>query len=693
MIVRSKNHHYTHPLVHHDWSFLEGDKRHVHTLKAGHHSFPFQLMLDSALPSSIHTYAGDAQVQYKLRATVVRAGFTASNYVAQKSFDLQRTFTQDALEFNQTLEIENTWPGKVMYSLTLPYKAYAAGDDIPVAVKFMPLAKGVRVTAITTMLKEYTTVNTRHSAHNDTRSAAGAKHEFREGRAVQVTEEPHRPPIHSAGKWANVPIRRSSTNLAGMVNNAVAGPSGSSSTNANMTDEEIAAAASEDVMHGDDEVNTIYSLYIPPWATPTHTIHPITVTHKLKWSCTITNPDGHISELRCALPIIILDHSMLEEARAAGSNTRALLLGETVDEAQNVDLPSYSNHVYDRVAADSGPATGYTSRSSRTPTGAHTPASATPPQSRPVSRPASPVRRESHPQDEGGPSNPPRRQLSFEADSELLRALGALEAHSISPSASATPSGSRVPSRPHSRRGSFSNSGGGGFGIRSGRSSNVNSRPGSRAASPERSHPGSAASSFVDDHHHVRPGSDRRSTGLAARLHLPHSFKPLKPLSSKPILRNSSAVNLLDTDHPIPRNSSFPGMGSGHSSESTSGTGGRVSFHPLTARHDGRRDRGTASASSSRHASGVGFHVATADSTPASLSGSPDHDLHLGAESDPISQVPSYDIAARGFSGAMDTGLPTYDKSEELETAAHAHDGEATGQPGPSANGTRAESA
>ncbi|KIK78590.1 hypothetical protein PAXRUDRAFT_109675, partial [Paxillus rubicundulus Ve08.2h10] len=37
----------------HDWSFLEGEKRHSHTLKAGFHHFPFQLQLGGSLPSTI----------------------------------------------------------------------------------------------------------------------------------------------------------------------------------------------------------------------------------------------------------------------------------------------------------------------------------------------------------------------------------------------------------------------------------------------------------------------------------------------------------------------------------------------------------------------------------------------------------------------------------------------------------------
>ena len=43
-----------------------------------------------------------------------------------------------------------------MYSFTLPHKAYAAGDTIPVAVKFSPLAKGVSIVSLITTIREHT---------------------------------------------------------------------------------------------------------------------------------------------------------------------------------------------------------------------------------------------------------------------------------------------------------------------------------------------------------------------------------------------------------------------------------------------------------------------------------------------------------------------------------------------------------
>ena len=73
----------------------------------------------------------------------------------------------------------------------------------------------------------------------------------------------------------------------------------------------------------------------------------------------VRNPDGHTSELRCALPILILPACLGEEARLASSGARHLLFGPTgallpvTDEVAQTDLPSYPNHVHDRVAIES----------------------------------------------------------------------------------------------------------------------------------------------------------------------------------------------------------------------------------------------------------------------------------------------------------------------------------------------------
>ena len=107
---------------------------------------------------------------------------------------------------------------------------------------------------------------------------------------------------------------------------------------------------------------------------PTHNVPPIVVSHRIRWSLTILNRDGHKSELRCSLPIHILDGKVLSEAREASMLTRKMTLvaeglwradedeehlgigaagaesNENGDYFVDRQLPSYTAHVKDRVA-------------------------------------------------------------------------------------------------------------------------------------------------------------------------------------------------------------------------------------------------------------------------------------------------------------------------------------------------------
>lgn len=722
----NKSHHYTHNVLTHDWSFLQGDRNHAHTLKAGRHAFPFSFTFEGNLPSSIRTYLNDGQIRYKLKASAVRSTFS-TNFNAFKNISVVRSFTPDALEFNQTLEIENTWPGKIMYCLTLPHKAYAAGDEIPVSIKFMPLAKGTRVTHVSSVIKEYTVVHTRNSQHTQSRVAMSTKHEIRGGKAYRVTEsgtEPVAPghyergedaaaPSHSFAGMTSAPpsaptspahravrdsllgavtplhglSRASSTvNLSNLVSphssmnasdrsrseaapmsrsNSQAPAEPSTSSVADMPDD---MRDREDIEIGDEEVDTMITIPVPPWTTPSHNIHPIFVSHKIKWSCAISNPDGHVSELRCALPIHILAYSLLEEVRTNTSATRNLLFGGSGEEQrQQVDLPSYSDHVYDRVAnASVGPTASYV------PSGTRTPNTVTPPVSRGPSRPGSPVRGlasngssrrgsgihlnngDSPDHYLSGDDIPERRELPNWADSELLMSLGTLSMNANGSSESSplhSPTGSRTPSRPSSR-----------MGLRSGRSSGGNSRSTSRASSPERppsiatiqgtgaggsSTPGQAPN---QNSPHPPPPPERRGSHVGSLFHVPSSLKPLTSLKNAAHRRDGTSS--LGSPN-------IPGQSFNGHNQFTSSSLPRASFS--LSSHSGFTSLAQASRDQQQNTS----QGLRGSRTPPAGSSRPQSYIA------PISQVPSYDIAARGFLGGgvvpISSGPPTYYDSEVLE--------------------------
>lgn len=663
----TRSHNYTHPIVHHDWSFLDstnGKKSKSHTLKAGHHTFPFSFTLDGNLPASFTTFTGDGDVTYKLRATVVRSGLSF-NLSTARTFELTRSFTHEALEFNQTLEIENTWPGKIMYSITIPFKAYAAGDDIPVLVKFMPLAKGVRVLSVSSVIKEYSLVQTRTSSHSDTRVAIAVKHEIQDGKAVQVEREVTRPPPHWHG------VTQVEWSRANSASNTQPPTPPSETADGEPTNDSSASLAGTDVNVGDHEVSTSFNVPIPPWTTPSHSVKPVFVNHKIKWSCSIANADGHISELRCALPIIILGHSMLDEARTNSAATRALMVNGAVDEnaaAQIVDLPSYSNHVYDRLAVTDTTGTagssGFSSIAgwrSVNATPHHSP-SHTPPTSRPPSRPASPVHGSSRNSvHEVINDLPPRRQLELGTEASLLRSLGNLggpsgEQDSGSSGVSGHHSGghsgahSQPVSGPHSGHStppdSFAMSR---EGSRSRTTSRAGSRAGSRASSPERGH-GEA-----------RPSASRRSTGLGGLLHLPTGLKPLSALGGKsPILRHgtgsggASAASspIISPNSPgIGRNVSFISLGANGGVSTSNSRQSAVTIAPSAFTRPERPRRSSTGVAN--------FSLGGAD-TPD------DEEEEVGR----LSRVPSYTDNGDAFVVPLDPSLPSYvDSEREIERA------------------------
>ncbi|KAJ7899066.1 hypothetical protein B0H13DRAFT_2337218 [Mycena leptocephala] len=346
----------TYIVCNHDWSFLEGEKKHSHTLKAGRHFFPFQLQIGGSLPSSVNTTAlGGASVSYKLRAHAVRPGLN-SNLQAVIPVHILRSFSSEALEYQQTLEIENTWPEKIMYSIMIPHKAWAATDTLTALVKFSPLLKGVGVVSVGTSIHETTKIHARSSKQEYTRVVASAKHEIVGGKAVEMPLGSRCATSPSGSSSLNTPVTSPARNADSSGSYFAVPLSASPETSPNAEAGPSSRGPLQDPEpteeQGQDDIVSYISLRIPPSVMPTHSPDPVVISHRLRWSILIMNPDGHTSELRCSLPLHILDQRLLQEARAHTSATRRLLLGgsEVPPEEEEIELPSYMSHVRDRVA-------------------------------------------------------------------------------------------------------------------------------------------------------------------------------------------------------------------------------------------------------------------------------------------------------------------------------------------------------
>jgi len=380
----------TYIVCNHEWSFLEGEKKHSHTLKAGRHLFPFQLNLGGSLPSTLYTNVhGGASIGYKLRAVATRPGF-AHNLQTQRTITLLRSLSPVALEYQQSLEIENTWPDRIMYFIMVPHKAWAAGDDLTAVVKFSPLVKGVRVMSVVTTLNETTKVYSRSGWQESTKPVITARHEFRNGQAVWVEHQDHRSRSgsshHTGGRGLLAGHVSSGTFTPpcstdhsrhpshpsghGMVFLPTCGSSSLSGPSVSQSSEDGPSTSTQSSFpnpeHGSEshtiptdfelsegDIATRLEISLPLCTTPTHSLEPIITTHRIRWSILISNLDGHTSELRCSLPLHILDYRLLNEAKSATGPTRRLLLGgpEAPEEHNpDLELPSYPSHIRDRIA-------------------------------------------------------------------------------------------------------------------------------------------------------------------------------------------------------------------------------------------------------------------------------------------------------------------------------------------------------
>ncbi|EJD53988.1 hypothetical protein AURDEDRAFT_180356 [Auricularia subglabra TFB-10046 SS5] len=320
-------------IYNHDISFMPQanqtfDKKQSRTFKAGRHAFPFDIDLEAYLPSSLH--APRAQIGYKLRATAVRSSLLP-NYTCSLPINVVRSFGPNSLEYQQTIEVESTWQGKLMYSLTLPHKAWAAGDTIITLVKFQPLAKGVSVAEVRSMIIE-TAQYSGLAGIEMKKDVCSARHIFS---------------CPSSSSQSASERTQSEPRLLSEGPPPISAHAGSAASG------DVASGDSGGVNEEGHEVVAKVELKIPSWTCPSHSVAPINVSHRIVWVINISNSDGHTSELRCSLPIHILSHHVLEEAIQASAPTRRLLFG--IDDlilpvSEQVELPSYHAHVQDPVA-------------------------------------------------------------------------------------------------------------------------------------------------------------------------------------------------------------------------------------------------------------------------------------------------------------------------------------------------------
>lgn len=227
-----------------------------HTLVKGNYEFPFSAILPGSITESVEGLP-NASVVYKLEATIERNKFY-TDLICRKHLRVVRTLAPDALELSETVAVDNTWPKKVDYSISIPEKAIAIGSSTPIHILIIPLLKGLKLGPI----------------------------------KIQMVEN-----FQYCGTFGSVSSQERTVNKM-----RIKDPLN------HMNDHENGTA----VQNGDGfefqdrwEVDTTFQIpaSLSKCTQDCTLLNSIKVRHKVKFVISLVNPDGHVSELRASLPV------------------------------------------------------------------------------------------------------------------------------------------------------------------------------------------------------------------------------------------------------------------------------------------------------------------------------------------------------------------------------------------------------
>lgn len=295
-----------------------------HILLQGNYEFPFSAVLPGSINESVEGLPG-ATVVYKLQANIDRGRFS-NDLIVKKHLRVVRTLTPDAVELSETMAVDNTWPKKVEYTISIPSRAVAIGSTCPIHMLLVPLAKGLKLGRVKVTLSEYY-------------SCCGSYGPSHSGERI----------IH----------------------------------------EIIVPSTSQEISEDKWEINSTMPVpaSLSKCTQDVDILNNIKVRHKLKFVIALINPDGHVSELRASLPLILFispfvalgvknfdrerKNSIASEGSASFADvpsdndefddddvifapdpevTPANLSSQnSTTDAERMAPPNYENHIYDRL--------------------------------------------------------------------------------------------------------------------------------------------------------------------------------------------------------------------------------------------------------------------------------------------------------------------------------------------------------
>ncbi|ODV63915.1 arrestin C-terminal domain-containing protein ASCRUDRAFT_73657 [Ascoidea rubescens DSM 1968] len=315
-------------------------------LEKGNYEFPFSFVLPGTIPESVLGLK-NAVLYYKIQSTLHK-GKLSKDISATKHLRVIRTLTPDSLELAETMAVENTWPKKIEYSISIPSRAIAIGSAIPITLNLIPLLKGLKLSRIKFTLIEYIHLHSPNHSRNHER--------------ILVQNEIPEPKSHQYHDISTALIEPLSI--------------------------EINQNFSNKLTLSNDRWSIDFLMQLPlslsKITQDCHILDQLKVRHKLKFNIGLKNPDGHVSELRASLPVILFisphvaiscKHDINENFTdfddklfkkndhttnsLKDSTDDQILFGDVLNPQKPIPFgtaiiapPNYGEHVYDRLWCD-----------------------------------------------------------------------------------------------------------------------------------------------------------------------------------------------------------------------------------------------------------------------------------------------------------------------------------------------------
>lgn len=232
------------------------------TLVKGNYEFPFSAIIPGSLVESVEGLP-NAAVTYTLEATIERP--KQPDLVCKKHLRVIRTLATDAVELSETVSVDNSWPEKVDYTISIPTKAIAIGSSAMIDILIVPVLKGLKLGPIRITLVE-------------TSQYCGSY-----GGIINQDRVVAKLKLKDPLKHISQIKKRRSLNET------------------NDEDFDMGTGEFQDKWEVQALLNIPASL--SKCSQDCRILSNIKVRHKIKFTISLLNPDGHISELRAALPV------------------------------------------------------------------------------------------------------------------------------------------------------------------------------------------------------------------------------------------------------------------------------------------------------------------------------------------------------------------------------------------------------